>query len=111
MQVSTVHLYLTYPFVLSWSLMEAMSVGCLVVASRTAPVEELIVHGETGLLVDFFDTHQIATTVADALQRRSELVPLRRAARQHIVQGYDLQTHCLPAQVELLRSVARANGS
>lgn len=111
MQVSTVHLYLTYPFVLSWSLMEAMSIGCLVVASRTAPVEELIVDGQTGLLVDFFDAHQIATTVADALQRRSELVALRRAARQHIVQGYDLQTHCLPAQVDLLRSVAQAGGS
>ena len=111
MQVSTVHLYLTYPFVLSWSLMEAMSIGCLIVASRTAPVEELIEHGRTGLLVDFFDAHQIALTVADALQRRAELIPLRRAARQHIVQGYDLKTRCLPAQVELLRRVGQAASS
>jgi glycosyltransferase involved in cell wall biosynthesis len=108
MQVATVHLYLTYPFVLSWSLMEAMSIGCLIVASRTAPVEEVIEHGRTGLLVDFFDAHQIALTVADALQRRAELIPLRRAARQHIVQEYDLQTRCLPAQVELLRRIGEA---
>ncbi|MBK7674893.1 MAG: glycosyltransferase [Candidatus Accumulibacter sp.] len=111
MQVAAVHLYLTYPFVLSWSLMEAMSIGCLIVASRTAPVEELIEHGRTGLLVDFFDAHQIALTVADALQRRAELIPLRRAARQHIVQGYDLKTRCLPAQVELLRRVGQAASS
>ncbi len=108
MQVAAVHLYLTYPFVLSWSLMEAMSIGCLIVASRTAPVEELIEHGRTGLLVDFFDAHQIALTVADALQRRAELIPLRRAARQHIVQGYDLKTRCLPAQIELLHRAAQA---
>lgn len=111
MQVAAVHLYLTYPFVLSWSLMEAMSIGCLIVASRTAPVEELIEHGRTGLLVDFFDAHQIALTVADALQRRAELIPLRRAARQHIVQEYDLKTRCLPAQVELLRRVGQAASS
>jgi glycosyltransferase involved in cell wall biosynthesis len=111
MQVATVHLYLTYPFVLSWSLMEAMSIGCLIVASRTAPVEEVIEHGRNGLLVDFFDAHQIALTVADALQRRAELIPLRRAARQHIVQEYDLKTRCLPAQVELLRHIGQAASS
>lgn len=111
MQVATVHLYLTYPFVLSWSLLEAMSIGCLIVASRTAPVEEVIEHGRSGLLVDFFDTHQIAIGVAEALQRRSELAPLRQAARQHIVQRYDLKTCCLPAQIEFLRTVAHATTS
>lgn len=107
MQVSTVHLYLTYPFVLSWSLMEAMSIGCLIVGSRTAPVEELIEHGKTGLLVDFFDPHQIAMTVVDALQRRNELIPLREAARQKIVRNYDLNKHCLPSQIRLIENTAR----
>lgn len=55
MQVSRVHVYLTYPFVLSWSLLEAMSAGAAIVASDTDPVKEAMVDGETGLFVDFFD--------------------------------------------------------
>ncbi|MRW93741.1 glycosyltransferase [Duganella sp. FT80W] len=102
MQVAAVYTYLTYPFVLSWSLMEAMSCGCLIVASDTAPVREVIEHGRNGLLVDFFDPQALATTVADTLERRSELQHLRTAARQTIVERYDLQQHCLPA---LLRFV------
>ena len=107
MQVSTVHLYLSYPFVLSWSLMEAMSVGCLIVGSRTAPVEEVIKHEKTGLLVDFFNPIEIAETVTEALARREELRPLGLAARQHIIQHYDLKTRCLPAQIELIQTLAR----
>lgn len=54
LQVSSVHVYLTYPFVLSWSLIEAMSVGCAIVASDTEPVREVLEHNETGLLFNFF---------------------------------------------------------
>jgi glycosyltransferase involved in cell wall biosynthesis len=102
MQVSAVYTYLTYPFVLSWSLMEAMSTGCLIVASKTAPVEEVIEHGRNGLLVDFFDPQALAATVADALERRASLQHLRDAARQTIIERYDMQRHCMPA---LLRFV------
>ncbi|MEI6027754.1 MAG: glycosyltransferase [Betaproteobacteria bacterium] len=99
LQVSAVHTYLTYPFVLSWSMLEAMSQGALLVASRTAPVQEVIEHGHNGLLVDFFDHQALADTLADALERRAELQPLRQAARQTVVQRYDLRRVCLPAML------------
>ncbi len=106
MQVSTVHLYLTYPFVLSWSLLEAMSVGCLIVGSRTGPVEEVIKHQQNGLLVDFFNPSEIANTVAEAVERRNDLQDLRAAARALAVEKYDLLTHCLPAQIALVKDMA-----
>jgi glycosyltransferase involved in cell wall biosynthesis len=106
MQVSAAHVYLTYPFVLSWSLMEAMSIGCLIVGSDTAPVREVIEHGRNGLLTDFFDVERLARTTADALARRDAHEDLRKEARRTIVEGYDLQTHCLPAQIALLEDLA-----
>jgi glycosyltransferase involved in cell wall biosynthesis len=99
---SSVHVYLTYPFVLSWSLLEAMSAGCLVVGSRTPPVEEVIRDGENGLLVDFFSTEQIASTVAYALEHQQELQPLRNRARGTVIERYDLKRVCLPAQLGLV---------
>ncbi|MBC3775055.1 glycosyltransferase family 4 protein [Pseudomonas sp. SWRI99] len=68
LQCSKVHVYLTYPFVLSWSLLEAMASGCVVVASDTAPVKEVIVDGVNGVLVDFFDHHGIANSVCKVLK-------------------------------------------
>jgi glycosyltransferase involved in cell wall biosynthesis len=99
---SSVHVYLTYPFVLSWSLLEAMSAGCLVVASRTPPVEEVVRDGENGLLVDFFSTEQIATTVEHALEHQEELKTLRERARGTVIEGYDLKRVCLPKQAGLV---------
>lgn len=106
LQISTVHVYLTYPFVLSWSLLEAMSVGCMVVGSRTAPVEEVIRHGENGWLVDFFDHQALAATVAQALEQRDQLAETRLAARNTIVEHFDLQSRCLPRQLALLQGLA-----
>lgn len=100
LQVSAVHTYLTYPFVLSWSMLEAMSQGALLVASHTAPVEEVVEHGRNGLLVDFFDHAALADTLADALERQAALQPLREAARQTVVERYDLQRVCLPAMLK-----------
>jgi len=99
LQVSAVHVYLTYPFVLSWSLLEAMSMGCLVVASDTAPVREVITDGKNGLLVDFFDAGALARRVADALESRHGLANLREQARQTVVDRFDLKTECLPEVV------------
>ena len=100
MQVSAAHVYLTYPFVLSWSLLEAMSIGCLIVASDTAPVREVITNDKNGLLVDFFDPEALAKRIAYALARADQLRGLRTAARESIVRNYDLSSICLPAHIK-----------
>jgi glycosyltransferase involved in cell wall biosynthesis len=102
---SAVHVYLTYPFVLSWSLLEAMSSGCLVVASRTPPVEEVMRDGQNGLLTDFFSPEAIAERVDYALTHQAELAPLRDRARLTVMGRYDLRRVCLPAQLKLVESL------
>jgi len=102
---SSVHVYLTYPFVLSWSLLEAMACGCLVIGSRTPPVEEVIEHGENGLLVDFFAPEKLAAEIDGALQRQGELAPLREAARRTVLERYDLKRVCLPRQHRLVEEL------
>jgi glycosyltransferase involved in cell wall biosynthesis len=106
LQVSTAHVYLTYPFVLSWSMLEAMASGCLVIGSRTPPVEEVLEDGVNGLLVDFPAPPALAARVVEALEAREALQPLRARARQSIVERYDLQSICLPQHVALIRSLA-----
>ena len=105
LQVSRVHVYLTYPFVLSWSMLEAMAAGCLVVASRTAPVEEVIVDGDNGLLVDFFSADEIAQRCIDALSAPRAFDTLRRNARRTILDRYDLHSVALSAQLKLLGEI------
>jgi glycosyltransferase involved in cell wall biosynthesis len=88
LQVSAVHVYLTYPFVLSWSLLEALSSGCAVVASDTAPVREVIRHGENGLLVDFFDGTQIVDAVLKVLADPAGMQAMRRAAVESVKERF-----------------------
>ncbi|WP_149539536.1 glycosyltransferase family 4 protein [Siccirubricoccus phaeus] len=106
LSLSAAHVYLTYPFVLSWSMLEAMACECLVIGSRTPPVEEVIRHGENGLLVDFFRPEEIAGTVVQALRDPTAMAPLRRAARDTIVSQYDLSKVCLPQLLTLIDQVA-----
>lgn len=105
LQVSCAHVYLTYPFVLSWSMLEAMAAGCVVIASRTSPVEEVVCDGENGVLVDFFDTQAIANRVIEVLSDPSAFTMMRKQARQTIVERYDLRTVALPAQLRLIETV------
>ena len=101
LQVSSVHVYLTYPFVLSWSMLEAMAAGAFVVGSQTRPVEEVIKDGHNGWLVDFFDTDAMASRVSEALAWRKEVRILRAAARETVVSKYALKD-CLAKQIALI---------
>lgn len=105
LQVSACHVYLTYPFVLSWSCLEAMSAGCTVVASDTGPVREVMEDGVDGLLTDFFDVAALADKVASVLADRAAWAPLGVAARQKIVAAYDLHSTCLSGQLAILNGL------
>jgi len=104
LQISSVHVYLTVPYVLSWSLLEAMSAGCVIVGSDTAPVREVIDSGRNGFLVDFFDTKGFALQIGEALRRRDDLDDLREAARETVRDRYSL-ARCLPQQVDQIEGL------
>jgi glycosyltransferase involved in cell wall biosynthesis len=99
LQASDVHIYLTRPFVLSWSMLESMAAGCLVLGSNTAPVMEAIEDGVNGLLVDFFSPTAIADRVDEVFAHPDRMAALRTAARQTICDRYDLAT-LLPKHLE-----------
>jgi glycosyltransferase involved in cell wall biosynthesis len=103
LQASAVHVYLTYPFVLSWSVLEAMSTGCLIVASNTPPVQEVIEDGVNGLLVDFFSPAAIAERIIEALDNPDQTTTIRQQARQTIQERYDL-SKLLPQHIDWMMS-------
>lgn len=104
LQISSAHVYLTYPFVLSWSFMEAMAAGCLIVASDTAPVREVLQHGRNGYFTDFFDPDKVVDSVVMALKDKNS-AQLRQAARATVIGKYDLAS-CLPRQLAMIEAVA-----
>jgi glycosyltransferase involved in cell wall biosynthesis len=101
LQISSAHVYLTYPFVLSWSMIEAMSAGCLVIGSDTPPVREVI-DGKNGILVPFFDVEQISERVIEALAHPRRFNEFRTRARRTAIEQYDME-RCVPQLVALLR--------
>jgi glycosyltransferase involved in cell wall biosynthesis len=108
LQVSTCHAYLTYPFVLSWSCIEALAAGCRVAASATAPVREVITHGHNGLLFDFFDVAALAQTVTQVLQDPHAHDALAATATREARAKYDLEGVCKPRQVQWLGELLAA---
>lgn len=108
MRITSAHVYLTVPFVLSWSLMEAMSAGALIVGSDTEPVKEMITDGHNGLLVDFFDIDAQVDKLCHILDNKADYQPLRDEARRTILDAYDTKD-LLPQYWKLIQSVA--NGS
>jgi glycosyltransferase involved in cell wall biosynthesis len=106
-RVTACHVYLTFPFVLSWSLLEAMAWGAVLIGSATASLREVIRDGENGLSVDFFDGDGLAERIAAGLADPAAHRPLGDAARQDMLAPYDLTTVCLPQQLALVDRVAQ----
>jgi glycosyltransferase involved in cell wall biosynthesis len=106
LQVSSVHVYLSYPFVLSWSFLEAMSAGCVVLASATAPVLEVLRDRENGLAVDFFAVACLCDRIDEVLEHPDRMQALRAAARATAVRDFDLKSNLLPRWLDLMGTLA-----
>lgn len=102
LRVSRVHVYLTYPFVLSWSLLEAMALGCLIVASDVAPVQEVITDRQNGFLVPFFDADALANKTAELLSKPGQFDAIKRRASAGIHDNYHFDKNILPQFEKLL---------
>ncbi len=93
LQRSDTHVYLTYPFVASWSLREALACGCAVVAADVDPVKEFVTHDRTGLLTPALDPAALARTVLELLENDKLNQRLRRAARRYAERHLDMEEH------------------
>jgi len=107
LRISAAHVYLTYPFVLSWSLLEAMACGCPIVGSATPPVMEVVEHGLNGLLVDFFNPQELTAAITELLNHRERAITMGAQARQMVLERYSLE-QCVPRHLALMDLVASA---
>lgn len=105
LRISRVHAYLTYPFVLSWSILDAMALGAVVVGSDTAPVREVIEDGRTGLLVPFFEPDRIASRIVDILADPERYAPVAARAREAVCERFDFASCAGPAYRALIDGV------
>ena len=106
LQISSAHCYLTYPFVLSWSFLEAMSTGCCIVGSKTQPVEEAMKDGYNGLLIEFYNKQELINAIEFALNNQDKMRTLRENARKTIIEKYDLKK-LLPQHIKLIKETAK----
>jgi glycosyltransferase involved in cell wall biosynthesis len=104
-QIGRCAIHLSYPFVLSWSLLESMAMEATMIASDTAPIREVIEHGKNGLLVDFHDHEALAAQVIEVLEKPEKFAHIGKAARAHIVKNYDFETVCLRQHIEKINSL------
>jgi glycosyltransferase involved in cell wall biosynthesis len=107
LSLSWAHVYYTYPFVLSWSLLEAMACECLVLGSDTPPLHDAIEHGRNGLLHDFFDVGALSQAMIEACRHPERSAPLRSAARQTVLKRFDQRSVCLPAWLKVIDELIR----
>ena len=104
------HVYLTVPFVLSWSLLNAMACGATVLASDTGPVRDVVREGETGLLTDFFDAEALATRALAVLDAPADYAPLGRNAAELVRSTYSLDV-CLPQMLDLYQDAVAVHAA
>lgn len=105
LRLSSAHIYLTYPFVLSWSCLETMACEGLIIGSKTPPVEEVIQDGKNGLLTDFFDPKALALRVDEAIRYPIRFEGVRKAARETVLKGGYTIDDCLPRWLTLIEKV------
>lgn len=105
LSLSSAHVYYTYPFVLSWSLVEAMACECLILGSDTGPVRDAVTHGETGILNDFFDVDALSNAMIDACVNPSKYENMRKAARKTAIGQFDKDTVGIPAWMALIKEM------
>jgi glycosyltransferase involved in cell wall biosynthesis len=108
--LSDLHIYLTVPFVLSWSLMDALACGTTVVASNTPPVREMVQHEQNGLLADFFDVEAFADLACKVLDDPAVYRPLAQAGVRMIRERYSLDV-CLPRMLDLYEEACHTRGN
>ncbi|MGV6839549.1 MAG: glycosyltransferase [Planktomarina sp.] len=106
-QISRCHVYLTMPFVLSWSFLESMSMEATVVAADVGPVREVVDHGRNGFLVDFFDPEALANQVVDVLAHQKSVQGIGAAARKTVECRYDFNKVCLPRHAQEINNLAQ----
>ncbi len=109
MSISAAHVYYTYPFVLSWSSLEAMAVQALVLGSDTPPLWDAIENGKNGILNNFFDWEALADAMIEACTKPERFTDIRKAARQSVVDNFDQKRICLPKWLNLIDQVLRAD--
>ena len=105
LSIGAAHVYYTYPFTLSWSLVEAMACECLVLGSDTAPVRDAITPEEDGVLIDFFDVAALSKAMIDAVRHPERYAAMRQRARQTALAYFDLETVGVPGWLAMIDEV------
>jgi glycosyltransferase involved in cell wall biosynthesis len=108
--LSDVHVYLTVPFVVSWSLLQAMSTECTIIGSNSPPVAEVCLDNTHGLLADFYDVEGLTARAAEALRDPKRARQLGAAARAQVVERFE-QRRCLGQLVSFFEDTARGGGA
>ena len=108
LSLSWAHVYYTYPFVLSWSLVEAMACECLILGSDTGPVRDAVTDGENGVLNNFFDVNALSTAMIGACENPQNYQIYRKRARQTALSLFDKDTVGIPAWMSLIKEIIGA---